>query len=91
MTNAEQTRVDQAADQIADVRSGFVMLCYGRNVMYPFEKRVEFCETVLKPQLKQLDKYMAGHKFVAGDKISYVDFMFWEMLDHMFRFGTAFG
>ena len=55
----------------------------------PFDKRAEYCEQTLKPQLKQLDAYMAGHKYVAGDTLTYVDFMFWEILDHMYRFGMA--
>ena len=33
---------------------------------------------------------MEGCKFVAGETLTYVDFMFWEILDHMYRFGTAF-
>jgi len=76
----EAWRVDQAADQIVDVRSGFVGLCYGRT---PFDQRETYCENTLKPQLKQLDRYMAGNNFVAGETLSYVDFMFWEILDHM--------
>ena len=56
----------------------------------PFDKREEYCNNTLKPQLKQLDAYMEGCKFVAGETLTYVDFMFWEILDHMYRFGTAF-
>lgn len=89
LTFAEQTRVDQAADQIVDVRGGFVTVCYGRNILFPFEKRAEYCENNLKPQLAQLDKYMDGHNFIAGNKLTYADFMFWEILDHMFRFDDS--
>ena len=32
---------------------------------------------------------MTGVKFVAGDTLTYVDFMFWEILDHMERFDSA--
>ena len=30
---------------------------------------------------------MDGNRFVAGETLTYVDFMFWEILDHMTRFG----
>ena len=32
---------------------------------------------------------MKGVKFVAGEQVTYVDFMFWEILDHMNRFDSA--
>ena len=102
LTETEAWRVDQGADQIADVRAGFVGMCYGRLVeryrindlvafllrSTPFEQRETYCNNVLKPQLKQLNAYMTGNKFVAGNTLTYVDFMFWEILDHMTLFGT---
>ena len=32
---------------------------------------------------------MKDVKFVAGEQVTYVDFMFWEILDHMNRFDSA--
>ena len=32
---------------------------------------------------------MKGVKFVAGDTLTYVDFMFWEILDHMELFDSS--
>lgn len=87
LTDTEAWRVDQGADQIVDVRGGFVGLCYGFRT--PFDKREEYCNNTLKPQLKQLDAYMEGCKFVAGETLTYVDFMFWEILDHMYRFDDS--
>merc|ERR1711970_1018119 len=87
LSDTEAWRVDQGADQIVDVRSGFVGLCYGFRT--PFDKREEYCNNTLKPQLKQLDAYMEGHKFVSGNTLTYVDFMFWEILDHMYRFDDS--
>jgi len=55
----------------------------------PFAQRETYCENTLKPQLKQLDRYMAGNNFVAGETLSYVDFMFWEILDHMELFDAS--
>ena len=56
----------------------------------PWEQRESYCLNTLRPQLIQLDKYMNGHKFVAGNKLSYVDFYFWEILDHIVRFDDSF-
>ena len=33
---------------------------------------------------------MKGSKFVSGETLTYVDFMFWEILDHMFLFGMVY-
>jgi len=87
LNDTESWRVDQAADQIVDVRGGFVGLCYGFRT--PFAQRETYCENTLKPQLKQLDRYMTGNNFVAGETLSYVDFMFWEILDHMELFDAS--
>ena len=35
----------------------------------------------LLPQLTKFDAFMSKGNFVAGDKLTFVDFMFWEMLD----------
>jgi glutathione S-transferase len=83
----EAWRVDLATDQVADVRSGFVGLCYGFRT--PFDQRESYCKDTLTPQLVQLDSFMKGVKFVAGEQVTYVDFMFWEILDHMNRFDSA--
>ena len=42
----------------------------------------QFCQDQLIPALALLDKYFNGKKFCAGEKVTYVDFMLWEMLDH---------
>jgi len=87
LNETESWRVDLACDQITDVRSGFVGLCYGFRT--PFDQRESYCSNILTPQLAQFDKFLNGVKFVAGDTLTYVDFMFWEILDHMERFDPA--
>ena len=72
------------------VNSKCLIFVFNSILRTPFDKREEYCNNTLKPQLKQLDAYMEGCKFVAGETLTYVDFMFWEILDHMYRFGTAF-
>jgi len=84
LSETEAWRTDLACDQITDVRSGFVGLCYGFRT--PFDQRESYCTNTLRPQLVQFDKFLAGAKFCAGETLTYVDFMFWEILDHMDRF-----
>ena len=55
----------------------------------PFDQRESFCANTLRPQLEQLDRFMGGVQFVAGQTLTYVDFMFWEILDHMKRFDDS--
>jgi len=87
LTDTEAWRTDLACDQITDVRSGFVGLCYGFRT--PFAQRETYCENTLRPQLVQLDAFMKGVQFVSGETLTFVDFMFWEILDHMVRFDAA--
>jgi len=87
LNDTEAWRVDLATDQVADVRGGFVGLCYGFRT--PFDQRESFCSNTLRPQLEQLDRFMDGVQFVAGQTLTYVDFMFWEILDHMKRFDDS--
>ena len=34
-----------------------------------------------RPALVELEGFLCGAKFVAGDQLSFVDFQLWEMLD----------
>ena len=52
-------------------------------------EKQKFCDDQLIPALSLLDKYFKGKKFCAGEKVSYVDFMLWEMLDHFQLFDEA--
>ena len=52
-------------------------------------EKQKFCDDQLIPALSLLDKYFKGKKFCAGEKVSYVDFMLWEMLDHFELFDAA--
>ena len=46
------------------------------------EKRQDYCANTLRPQLHQLNKYMAESEYVAGSTLTFVDFILWELLDH---------
>ena len=56
------------------------MFAYGFS-SFQFDQRELFCSKMLRPQLERMDKFMAGVTYVAGETLTFVDFMFWEMLD----------
>jgi len=79
LTETEAWRVDLATDQLADARS----MCAGFFYMGNMNQKDAFCDNQLTPVLKQFDRFLANVKFVAGEKITYVDFSLWEWLDHI--------
>jgi len=85
LTDLELTRVDLLNDQICDIRGLWGRFCYGGNMA----EKQKFCDEQLIPAISLLDKYFKDKKFCAGEKVSYVDFMLWEMLDHFELFDEA--
>jgi len=71
-------RMDQMRDETVDFRDRFMDVCYSSNFE---ELKGDFLDA-LPGKLKKLEQYMAGHEWVAGKKLTYVDFMFAEILDH---------
>ena len=74
-----QTRVEQIEHQIKD---DHLELCYivyevlGKTI----DDKPKFIDKLVK-QLASYNKLMDGYEFVAGDTLTFVDFMFWEALD----------
>lgn len=77
-TEEENIRSDIMQDETVDFRSGFTRLCYSGQFAELKDGYLQTMET----KLKRFEAYMAGHEFVAGKKLTYVDFMFAESLDH---------
>jgi len=66
-----------------------VMFCYGMPEMaanVPFDDKERFVRDYLRPALVELDAFLSGAKFIAGDELSFVDFQLWEMLDVLHKF-----
>jgi len=90
----EAARVDQAEDQIKDIRAGFVALIYEQfnpctYSVFLFKDRKEYCDGVLLPQLSQLSLFLEGSNYISGENITFVDFMLWEFLDHLKHFDSS--
>ncbi|GFT97216.1 glutathione S-transferase Mu 1 [Nephila pilipes] len=76
-TEKEKLRVSLAEQQIVDFRTSLSRLCYDKN----FEKiKPEFVPKV-PVQLKLVADFLGSRKFLAGDCVTYVDFMAYDCID----------
>ncbi|XP_072306213.1 glutathione S-transferase mu, tandem duplicate 1 [Eucyclogobius newberryi] len=72
----EKVRVDILENQAMDFRNGFVMLCYR-----DFDgMKAGYLEN-LPNTLGQFSKFLGDRKWFAGEKITFVDFTMYELLD----------
>ncbi|KAJ3585841.1 hypothetical protein NHX12_012249 [Muraenolepis orangiensis] len=75
-TEDEMVRVDLIENQSMDFRNGFVQICYGdHDTLKPGYLKN------LPGVLKQLSDFLGEGKWFAGDKITFVDFLMYELLD----------
>ncbi|KAG9270782.1 glutathione S-transferase Mu 3-like [Astyanax mexicanus] len=74
-TEDEKVRVDILENQATDFRNGFIRLCY-----MAYDNKSAYLEA-LPGVLKQFSDFLGGRKWFAGDKITFVDFTMYELLD----------
>lgn len=72
----EEIRVDIMENQAMDFRNSFVRMCY-TDVDKMKAKYLE----ELPATLKQFSDFLGERKWFAGDKITFVDFLMYELLD----------
>ncbi|XP_048353091.1 glutathione S-transferase 2-like [Sphaerodactylus townsendi] len=78
----ELIRVDMFENHIMDFRMAFARICYSPD----FEKlKPEFLEQ-LPGKLKQFSQFLGERKWFAGKKITYVDFLAYDILDQQRMF-----
>ncbi|XP_029974072.1 glutathione S-transferase Mu 3-like [Salarias fasciatus] len=75
-TEDEQVRVDFIENQAMDFRNGFVRLCY---MDYDTQKDT-YLQNLGEP-LGQFSTFLGDRKWFAGDEITFVDFIMYELLD----------
>ncbi|CAG0900407.1 unnamed protein product [Cyprideis torosa] len=89
-TPKEKVRVDMLENQAMDFRNDFVNLTY---MSHNFEEdEVKYIEN-LPRKLKQFSDFLAQNKWFAGENITFVDFIMYELLDQhrMFKAGCLDG
>ncbi|MBN3304657.1 GSTM3 transferase, partial [Amia calva] len=75
-TEDEKVRVDIMENQAMDFRNSFVIMCYTN-----FDAAKPGYLEKLPGTLKQFSDFLGERKWFAGDKITFVDFIMYELLD----------
>jgi len=68
--------VEQMVGVLGDIKSAISETCYGDGDIEKLKKNVN-------PEIQALEDFMKGRKFVAGDYVTYVDFIFYELNELM--------
>jgi len=73
----EKTRVELVEQQLVDMNTALVRICYDPN----FETlKVDYLKNLPK-SLELLSNFLGERPFLAGESVTYVDFMAYELLD----------
>ncbi|KAM6167604.1 glutathione S-transferase Mu 4 [Erethizon dorsatum] len=76
-TEEEKIRVDILENQVMDISNQLAIICYNPN----FEKlRAEYLEQ-LPGKMKLFSDFLGKQQWFVGDKITYVDFLAYDILD----------
>ncbi|RLV88644.1 hypothetical protein DV515_00015435 [Chloebia gouldiae] len=76
-TEEETLRVDMLENQIMDFRMSLVMVCYNPD----FEKLKPGYLEQLPGKLKLFSNFLGDRKWFAGEKLTFVDFLMFDVLD----------
>ncbi|KAM9149008.1 uncharacterized protein ACDP82_006166 [Pangshura tecta] len=76
-TEEEMLRVDMLENQAMDFRMSLVMICYNPD----FEKLKPGYLEQLPGKLKLFSQFLGKRKWFAGEKITFVDFVMYDILD----------
>jgi glutathione S-transferase len=75
-TEAEHVRLDLTMDEVVDLRSNMVGISYNKD--FPTLKPGFVTQAAAK--LKEADKYLGSNQWFAGNRITCVDFVWYEVL-----------
>jgi len=81
----EKRRIDLIEQQLTDFRQGWVQLCYSPT----FADERSAYEAKLPAALKTFSEFLGERKFFAGEQLSYVDFIAYEMFAQHLVFSKA--
>ncbi|XP_065447425.1 glutathione S-transferase Mu 3-like [Chrysemys picta bellii] len=76
-TEEEMLRVDMLENQAMDFRMSLLMICYNPD----FEKLKPGYLEQLPGKLKLFSQFLGKRKWFAGEKITFVDFVMYDILD----------
>ncbi|NXX45710.1 GSTM2 transferase, partial [Tricholaema leucomelas] len=81
-TEQEKLYVDMLENQVVDLRMNFIRLCYSPD----FEKLKPAYLEQLPGKLQELSRFLGSRKWFVGDKLTYVDFLAYDVLDQQRMF-----
>ncbi|KAM6044257.1 glutathione S-transferase 2-like [Chlamydotis macqueenii] len=81
-TEEEKLRVDLLENQIMDLRMSFAQMCYSAD----FEKLKPAFLEQLPGKLRDLSRFLGSRKWFAGEKLTFVDFLAYDVLDRLHMF-----
>ena len=76
-TETEKCLADLLANQVFDYHMDYAKIAYNPEFSTLKEAYLE----AMPAKLKQFTDFLAGRKFVAGDEVTYADFVFFEYLE----------
>ncbi|XP_047132960.1 glutathione S-transferase Mu 5 isoform X1 [Hydra vulgaris] len=79
-TEKEKYRIDMMVNELMDFRMGFATLCY-RTKPEDLDQAVKDYKTNVQSRLKLFEDFLGDFHFLAGNKLTFVDFIFYELLD----------
>ncbi|NXL75153.1 GSTM2 transferase, partial [Leptocoma aspasia] len=81
-TEEEKQRVDLLENQLMDLRMNFARLCYSPD----FEKLKPAYLEQLPKKLQELSRFLGSRPWFAGQKLTFVDFLAYDVLDQQRMF-----
>ena len=75
--DTERAMVDMMADESMDFRNGWVRLCYNPD----FDNLKEAYIKGMTSKLERFSKFLASKSWFAGDSLTFVDFVMYELID----------
>ncbi|NWI35892.1 GSTM2 transferase, partial [Picathartes gymnocephalus] len=81
-TEEEKQRVDVLENQLMDLRMNFARLCYSPD----FEKLKPAYLEQLPKKLQELSRFLGSRPWFAGQKLTFVDFLAYDVLDQQRMF-----
>ncbi|XP_065829015.1 glutathione S-transferase Mu 4-like [Oscarella lobularis] len=81
-TEVEKVWVDIFTNQVTDLHNGFFRLAFTKPDEFEAKKE-DYLKNSLPSALQGFSNHLDSHKWLAGDKITFPDFHFAEMLDEL--------
>lgn len=83
-TEKELIAIDMVEHQMIDLQKDFFRFCFNPD----YDKIKDEFSKQLATHLKQLSTFLGKHKYFAGDKLTYVDFLVFTYLYDILKFNS---